>query len=174
MRKLIILSACLLAGCTLAGCKAKKMVTETETVERTDSNIQRTDSAAKSCVMEEVRTALTVYNRWGYIEFADSGGTLEVDAVGGVKAKGVRRVERGQQTTAQLAGHRTARMDSSAVHNEAVTQTVAKERKETLREPQKQGIAALKWYQRTIYRIGGLCCIAAIIYAIFLYMRRKR
>ena len=142
--------------------------------ERTDSNIQRADSTAKSSLMDEVRTALTVYNRWGYIDFADSGGTLEMDSTGGVKAKGVRRVVRGQQVTARQARHHTAKMDSSAVHNEATSQAATKERKETLREPQKQGIAALKWYQRAFYRIGGLCCIAAIIYAIFLYMRRKR
>ena len=38
----------------------------------------------------------------------------------------------------------------------------------------KQGVKALKWYQRTIYHIGVLCCLAAMIYAIFLYLRRKK
>lgn len=41
-------------------------------------------------------------------------------------------------------------------------------------QTQKQGVTALKWYQRTIYHIGALCCIAAIIWMIFLYIKKRR
>ena len=56
--------------------------------------------------------------------------------------------------------------------NEVGTQI--RDSKQANRDPQKQGVKALKWYQRTIYHIGFLCCVAVIIYAIFLYLRRKK
>ena len=68
----------------------------------------------------------------------------------------------------------TQSKDSTDTHKLQANGVQSRDNKQANREPQKQGVKALKWYQRTIYHIGFLCCVAAIIYAIFLYLRRKK
>lgn len=163
MKKFITICMCLLVLLGLIGCKTqKKVVSESITSERTDTTKLVTDSIHKATTKQENRTTLTIYNDWGYIEFADSGGTLTIDG-GLISAKGVKSYHQGKRATQAKAENITQNEDSTAAHKLQAKQ-----------EPQKQGVKALKWYQRTIYHIGFLCCVAAIIYAIFLYLRRKK
>ena len=164
---------CLLVLCRLIGCKTKKVVSEASTTERTDTTKFITDSVAKSTIKTENRTTLTFFNDWGYIEFADSGGTLTIDS-GLIKANGVKSYHHGKQATQTKAESITQNKDSTTTRKLQENAIYNKCNKQAKQQPQKQGVKALKWYQRTIYHIGFLCCVAAIIYAIFLYLRRKK
>jgi hypothetical protein len=165
---------CLLVLLGLIGCKTqKKVVSESITSERTDTTKLVTDSIHKATTKQENRTTLTIYNDWGYIEFADSGGTLTIDG-GLISAKGVKSYQHGKKAAQKKAESITQSKDSTDTHKLQANGMQSRDSKQANREPQKQGVKALKWYQRTIYHIGFLCCVAAIIYAIFLYLRRKK
>ena len=151
MKRLLSIFVCLLVLCGLIGCKTKKMVTESVTSERTDTTKFITDN----------------------IEFTDSGGTLTIDTLGNLKADGVKSYQHGKKAAQTRAESITQSKDSTDTHKLQANAVQSKDNKQA-KQPQKQGVKALKWYQRTIYHIGFLCCVAAIIYSILLYLRRKK
>lgn len=176
MKKFITICMCLLALFGLIGCKTtKKAVSESSTTtrEETDTTKLATDSIHVGTIRTDNRTTLTYFSDWGYIEFADSGGTLTIDG-GLISAKGVKSYHQGKRATQAKAENITQNEDSTAAHKLQANGIQSRDNKQAKQEPQKQGVKALKWYQRTIYHIGFLCCVAAIIYAIFLYLRRKK
>lgn len=177
MKKFITICMCLLALFGLIGCKTtKNAVSEssTNTREETDTNKLVTDSVHVVTIKADHRTTLTYFSDWGYIEFADNGGTLTIDTLGNLKADGVKSYQHGKKAAKKKAENVTQSKDSTNTHKLQANAVQSRDNKQANREPQKQGVKALKWHQRTIYHIGVLCCLAAIIYAIFLYLRRKK
>lgn len=174
MKKFITICMCLLVLCGLIGCKtSKKVVEQVTTSEKADTTKVTTDSIHDATTKQEHRATVTLYNDWGYIEFADSGGTLTIDK-GLITAKGVKSYHQGKKSSQTKAENITQSKDSTATHKLQENAIFNKDNKQAKQQPQKQGVQALKWYQRTIYHIGFLCCVAAIIYTIFLYLRRKK
>ena len=175
MKKFITICMCLLALFGLIGCKTtKKAVSESITSERTDTTKLVTDSIHVGTIRTDHRTTLTYFSDWGYIEFANNGGTLTIDTLGNLKADGVKSYQHGKKATQKKAESITQSKDSTDTHKLQANGVQSRGSKQANRGPQKQGVKALKWYQRTIYHIGFLCCVAEIIYAIFLYLRRKK
>lgn len=176
MKRFITICMCLLVLFGLIGCKSKQAVTTTTEVRetQTDTSTINVDSVLKSTTKQEKRTTVTLYNDWGYIEFADSGGTLTIDG-GMIKADGVKSYHQGKQAAQKQDTDTKVQTDSTATHKEQANGiTNQSHKKKQTPQPQKQGVAALKWYQRTIYHIGALCCIAAIIWAVFLYIKKRK
>lgn len=176
MKKYItIICVCLLILLGLMGCKTTSGCTvTTESELKTDTTKQSADSTQKTITKEEKRTTVTLYNDWGYIEFADSGGTLTIDG-GLIKANGVKSYRQGKQATQKQDTDTKVQTDSTSTHKEQANGvTNQSNKKKQPQQPQKQGVAALRWYQRTIYHIGALCCIAAIIWAVFLYIKKRK
>ena len=168
---------CLLALFGLIGCKTtKKAVSEspTTTREETDTTKLVTDSIHVGAIRTDNRTTLTYFSDWGYIEFANNGGTLTIDTLGILKADGVKSYQHGKKAAQNKTESVAQSKDSTDTHKLQANGAQSRDNKQASREPQKQGVKALKWYQRTIYHIGVLCCLSAIIYAIFLYLRRKK
>ena len=177
MKKFITICMCLLALFGLIGCKTtKKVVSEssTSTREETDTTKLVIDSIHVGTIRTDHRTTLKYFSDWGYIEFANNGGTLTIDTLGNLKADGVKTYQHGKKAAQKKAESITQRGDSTDTHKMQANGVQNRDNKQASRAPQKQGVKALKWYQRTIYHIGVLCCVAAIIYAIFLYLRRKK
>lgn len=174
MKKYItIICVCLLVLIGLMGCKTTSGCTvTTENELKTDTTKQSADSTQKTTTKEEKRTTVTLYNDWGYIEFTDSGGTLTIDG-GLIKANGVKSYRQGKQATQKQDTDTKVQTDSTATHKEQANGITNQSHKKK-QTPQKQGVAALKWYQRTIYHIGALCCIAAIIWAVSLYIKKRK
>ena len=177
MKKFITICMCLLALFGLIGCKTtKKVVSESSTTtrEETDTTKLVTDSIHVGTIKTDQRTTLTYFSDLGYIEFADNGGTLTIDTLGNLKADGVKSYQHGNKATQKKAESITQSKDSTNTHKLQANAVQSRDNKQASREPQKQGVKALKWYQRTIYHIGVLCCLSAIIYAIFSYLRSKK
>jgi len=193
MKKFITICMCLLALFGLIRCKTtKKAVSEssTSTREETDTTKLVTDSIHVGTIKIDYRTTLTYFSDWGYIEFIDSGGTLTIDTLGNLKANGVKSYKHGKKAAKEKAENTTQSKHSTDTHKLQANGVQSKDstganklqangmqsrdNKQANREPQKQGVKTLKWYQRTIYHIGVLCCVAAIIYTIFLYLRKKK
>lgn len=173
MKRLLSIFVCLLVLCGLIGCKTKKMVTESVTRERTDTTKFITDSIHVGTIRTNHQTTLTYFSDWGYIEFTDSGGTLTIDTLGNLKAYGVKSYQHGKKAAQTRAKSITQSKDSTDTHKLQANAVQSKDNKQA-KQSQKQGVKALKWYQSTIYHIGFLCCVAAIIYSILLYLRRKK
>ena len=98
MKKLITICMCLLALFGLIGCKTtKKAVSESSTTtrEETDTTKLATDSIHVGTIRTDNRTTLTYFSDWGYIEFANNGGTLTIDTLGNLKADGVKSYQHG-------------------------------------------------------------------------------
>ena len=177
MKKFITICMCLLALFGLIGCKTtKKSVLESSitTREKTDTTKLATDSIHVGTIRTDNRTTLTYFSDWGYIEFANNGGTLTIDTLGILKADGVKSYQHGKKAAQNKTESVAQRKDSTDTHKLQANGAQSRDNKQANRDPQKQGVKALKWYQRTIYHIGFLCCVAAIIYVIFLYLQRKR
>lgn len=177
MKKFITICMCLLALFGLIGCKTtKKAVLESSitTREKTDTTKLATDSIHVGTIRTNNRTTLTYFSDWGYIEFANNGGTLTIDTLGNLKADGVKSYQHGMKATQKKTESVTQNKDITDTHKLQANGVQSRDNKQDNIEPQKQGVKALKWYQRTIYHICFLCCVAAIIYAIFLYLQRKR
>lgn len=177
MKKFITICMCLLALFGLIGCKTtKKAVSESSTTtrEETDTTKLVTDSIRVGTIRTDNRTTLTYFSDWGHIEFANNGGTLTIDTLGNLKADGVKSYQHGKKAAQKKAGSITQSKDTTDTHKLQANGVQIRDNKQANGEPQKQGAKALKWYQRTIYHICFLCCVAAIIYAIFLYLQRKR
>lgn len=177
-RYITILCICLLVLIGLMGCKTTKQVVTTTTKvseELTDTTAIKVDSLLKTTTKQEKRTTVTIYNDWGYIEFADSGGTLTIDG-GIIKADGVKSYHQGKQAAQKTEQDTVEQTDSTATHKEQDNGITSRKQSNNKQQPrpQKQGVKALKWYQRTIYHIGALCCIAAIIWAVFLYIKKRK
>ena len=177
MKKFITICMCLLALFGLIGCKTtKKVVSESSTTtrEETDTTKLVADSIHVGAIRTDNRTTLTYFSDWGYIEFANNGGTLTIDTLGILKADGVKSYQHGKKAAQNKTESVAQSKDSTDTHKLQANGAQSRDNKQANREPQKQGVKALKWYQRTIYHIGVLCCLAAIIYAIFLCLRRKK
>ena len=177
MKKFITICMCLLALFWLIGCKTtKKVVSESSTTtrEETDTTKLVTDSIHVGTIKADHRTTLTYFSDFGYIEFANNGGTLTIDTLGNLKADCVKSYQHGKKATQKKTESVTQSKDSTNTHKLQANAVQSLDNKQANREPQKQGVKALKLYQRTIYHIGFLCCLAAIIYVIFLYLRRKK
>ena len=177
MKKFITICMCLLALFGLIGCKTtKKVVSESSTTtrEETDTTKLVTDSIHVGAIRTDNRTTLTYFSDWGYIEFANNGGTLTIDTLGNLKAKGVKSYQHGKKAAQNKTESVAQSKDSTDTHKLQANGAQSRDNKQDNIEPQKQGVKALKWYQRTIYHIGVLCCLSAVIYAIFLYLRRKK
>ena len=177
MKKFITICMCLLALFGLIGCKTtKKVVSESSTTtrEETDTTKLVTDSIHVGTIKTDQRTTLTYFSDLGDIEFADNGGTLTINTLGNLKADCVKSYQHGKKATQKKTESVTQSKDSTDTHKLQANGVQSRDNKQSNREPQKQGMKDLKWYQRTIYHIGVLCCLSAVIYAIFLYLRRKK
>lgn len=175
MRKFFNIGLCLLVVFVQIGCRTKKVVAEAVamTSEETDTTKFVTDSIHVGAIKTDNLTTLKYLSDWGYMEFADSGGTLTIDTEGHLKAEGVKSYHRGKQATKMWTENIAQSKDSVNTHKLQANGVQSRDNKQAYREPQEQGVKALKWYQRTIYYIGTLCCVMVIIYAIFLYLRHK-
>lgn len=169
MRRIMLYLSALLI---LVGCKAKKVVTEAAISEIIDTTKVATDSVHKKITEQNTQSSVTIHTDLGYIEFVGSGGTLSIDG-DNIKAEGVRSYYQSKHTTQAANKSASVTIDSTATHRQQANGLRSQETKYTKQEPQKQSAKAFKWYQRIVYYICALCCVATIIYAIFLYLRKK-
>ena len=106
------------------------------------------------------------------IEFVDGGGTVTIDSTGNVTLSGVKSIKGNFKQKAKEEKGITQADESVSTHNSkhGGIGLIESENRHEMKESKAE---APKWYQTILAKIGGLCCIAALIYAIFLYLKRK-
>lgn len=174
MRRAIYICVCLLVLCEAVGCKAtKKVVEESIMVEASDTTKIVADSIHTWAHAQEDHTIMTLSDDWGSIEFVSGGGTISITD-GTISAEGVKSYRQGKHYQSNEVRTNIFEEDSTIIHKAQANGVRSRIVEQSKQESQKQGVASLKWYQRAIFHIGFLCCLAAIIYSIFLYLKKKK
>ena len=128
------------------GCRTKKVVTdESSTVSLIDTTKTAADSLTAAHDLTDTTKTTQTEEESEVVEFVDGGGTITIDTIAD---------------------------EVSQVHNEQANGIKADESKTSHGESETK-IEKPVWYQTVLAKIGGLCCIAALLWALFLYLKRK-
>lgn len=173
MKRLTLIATVGVAAC-LFSCRTHKTVTATDqssTISFVDTTKLVSDTAThKVNTIDTTKTAAT-YEGGGMIEFVESGGKVNIDPSGNVTLEGVKNIK-GQHkgSTAQEKGV-TQQVEDTAGHREQATGVEAKQENQQKRTEEKT--PAQKWHETALARLGLGVCIAALLWVLFLYLRRK-
>lgn len=199
--KAVRLLAALMLIASLAGCRAKKaLIDESSTIVQVDTTKTAADNLTATQTVSDTETAsLTATHAATHttktaaqveestvIDFVDSGGTVSIDTAGNVALTGVKSIKgdtrrqhnevKGftQTDTETLAEVKETAQNGTITntHNEQVNGITNNEQKQSHQEKETT-ITRPKWYQTILAKIGGLCCIAALLWLLFLYLKRK-
>lgn len=199
--KAVRLLAVLMLIASLAGCRAKKaLIDESSTIVQVDTTKTVADSLTATQTMSDTETASLTATHTAtdttktaaqveestVIDFVDSGGTVSIDTAGNVTLTGVKSIKgdirrqhnevKGftQTDTETLTEAKETAQNGTITntHNEQVNGITTNEQKQSHQE-KKTAITRPKWYQTILAKIGGLCCIAALLWLLFLYLKRK-
>ena len=156
-----------------AGCRTKKVVTdESSTITLTDTTKTAADSLTATHGLTDTTKTMQTEEESGAIEFVDGGGTITIDTAGNVTLSGVKSCRGNRKTARHEERGITVADELSQVHNEQANGVKADESKATHGESETKTEKPV-WYQTVLAKIGGLCCIAALLWALFLYLKRK-
>ena len=170
MKQLILI---FLATLMRIGCKAKQTVIKENT---TASLIDTTHTVADTmgAVSNYTDTTTTTQNveQSATIEFVDGGGTVNIDTAGNVTMHGVKSIKGMGKADVTIKNGVTNRDSISARHTEKANGVTNSEARRSHGEldtkPEKPVL-----HQTVLAKIGWLCCIAALLWALFLYLKRK-
>lgn len=169
MKQLIFI---LMAALMLIECKAKQtVVNETTTASLIDTTKTVTDTTASTTAHVDTTKTAQHVEQSATIEFVDGGGTVTIDTMGNVTLQGVKNIKGSiKADRAEVKGvadsvstyqahsqTANARTETTASHSERSTKTSR----------------AIRWYERPLIWIGSLCCIAVLLWLIFIYIHKK-
>lgn len=175
MKRLLLIAAVGVgvAGC-LYSCKTHKTVTASD-LNAAQSYVDTTKTVADTAGRKQTNTDTTTnrvaYEGGGVIEFVEGGGKVSIDKAGNVTFDGVRNVK-GQHkgSIAQDKGV-SQKTEETAGHSEQLYGVRADQAKQVKQAEEKA--PAQKWYDTMFARIGLGVCIAALMWLLFLCLKRK-
>lgn len=170
---LIVLHVVAILLWLFCGCRSHKtVIDESHNTAFVDTTKVEADSTGQSHQVTDTTKTETQTEQSAAIEFVDGGGTVTIDSTGNVTLSGVKSIkgnfkqkakeEKGVSQVDETVSTHSSRHGGLGII-ESDERHVDKESK----------AEAPKWYQHILAKIGGLCCIAALIYALFLYLKRK-
>ena len=173
LETLIVIIALAFIAWLVCGCRSHRaIIDESHNVAIIDTSKVEADSTGESHLLTDTTKTESQTEQSAVIEFVDGGGTVTIDSAGNMTLTGVQSIK-GKVTNNVKQQNGISKADETvSTHNnkhgglgiiESDSRHVEKESK----------AEAPKWYQSVLAKIGGLCCIAALIYAIFLYLKRK-
>lgn len=173
MKRLTLIAAVGVVAC-LFSCRTQKTVTSTDR----DSSLSYADTTKtvadtighKQTTTDTTKTA-AAYEGVGVIEFVEGGGKVSIDSAGNVTFEGVKNIK-GQHkgSIAQNKGV-TQKAEETAGHREQLNGVTADQSQREKRTEEKA--PAQKWYETVLARLGLGVCIAALMWLLFLYIKRK-
>lgn len=149
---------------TLCGCKSHKVVTE---VTRIDTTKTVTDSVAVRTVTTDTAKSDTRATAFEVVQFVDSGGVILIDSMGNVSLQGVKLYKSARayhRQAVRRAAQQTDSVCSSVIQSNGIKEHCKQEQPEA---------KADKWYKSIVCPVVTLCCIAALLYLLFLYIKKK-
>ncbi len=155
------------AAAILTGCKSKQPLESREAV--IDTTKVSSDSVGGRTVSSETSSKSETWADSSILVFEPGGGTLTVDTAGGIALHGLQSWK---------VTRRRAKSNTKAKRQAEDSATVSYDRYsglafESVRHPVQDKRTTQAWYENAFMHIGALCCIAALIYVMFLYLKRK-
>ncbi len=132
--------------------------TEADTVNRKQTDTDTTKTAA-------------TYEEVGIIEFVEGSGKVSIDSEGNMTFEGVKNIKTGRNGTITQDKGVSRNIEETAGHREQINGVTANQTRYEKRIEEKA--PAEKWYETTFARIGQGVCIAALMWLLFLYLKRK-
>lgn len=172
MKPIYLLAA--LAVLPLFSCRTQKRIIESETTASaayTDTTKTVVDAAAVTLIETDTTKISTEIESQGIIDFVDGGGTVSIDSAGNVTLDGVKSIK-GQTQASVAQTHGAARqLNAAADHHEQLNGVTSDQQQTEKQTEEKEPVR--KWYETTFARIGLAVCIAALMWLLFLYLKRK-
>lgn len=173
MKRLTLIAAVGVVAC-LFSCRTQKTVTTTDrdsSLSYADTTKTVADTAGRKQIDTDTTKTAVNYEGVGVIEFVEGGGKVSIDSAGNVTFEGVKNIK-GQRkgNIAQDKGV-TRKVDEAAGHREQLNGVTADQTQREKRTEEKA--PAQKWYETAFARIGLGVCIAALMWLLFLYLKRK-
>ena len=157
----------------LSGCRTKKVVTdESSTVSLIDTTKTQTDSLTNTVTLTDTTKTTETTEQNTVIEFVAGGGTVSIDSAGNVTLTGVASITGNLKNDKTEQAGVTVHDEQTQVHNEQANGVQSNEQTQIHHEAETV-TEKPRWYQTILAKIGGLCCIAALLWLLFLYLKRK-
>lgn len=173
MKRLLLLAAVGVAGC-LYSCKTHKTVTASD-LNAAQSYVNTTKTVADTAGRKQTDTDTTknrvAYEGVGVIEFVEGGGKVSIDKAGNVTFDGVKNVRGQRKGNIEQDKGVTRQVEETAGHREQLNGVKADQSQREKRTEEK--VPAQKWYKTALMRLGLGVCIAALMWLLFLYLKRK-
>ena len=171
MKRLLILPALFLG---LLSCRTQKSVTTTDrnTVQSyVDTTQTAVDTSALNLSAIDTTKTAAAFEGSQQIEFVEGGGKVYIDSAGNITLDGVINIKsHGKGSVAQDKGV-AQQIGNIASHREQAKGINAKQTDQQKQTEEKA--PARKWYETTLARLGLGVCIAALLWVLFLYLRRR-
>lgn len=168
---------CLLAAIAvlpLFSCRTHKTITESETTASasyTDTTKTVADAVTRTLTETDTTKTTGAVESRGVIEFVEGGGKVSIDTAGNVTLNGVKSIKGQRQANASQENGIARQAEETAGHREQLN-GVAADKQEAAKQTEEKA-PAQKWYDTMLARIGLAVCIAALMWLLFLYLKRK-
>ena len=163
------------AAAGLLSCRTQKIVANTD-LNAAQSYVDTTKTVADTASHKQTDTDTTkttaAYEGVGVIEFVEGGGKVSIDKAGNVTFDGVKNVRGQRKGNIEQDKGVTQKTEETAGHSEQLNGVRADQAKQVKQTEEKT--PTQKWYDTMFARIGLGVCIAALMWLLFLYLKRKK
>lgn len=164
----------LMAVILICSCSTQKSVTNTDR----DSSLSYADTTKivadtigyKQTDTDTTKTVAT-YEGIGLIEFVEGGGKVSIDSAGNVTFEGVKNIKSKRKGGIAQGKGISREVEETAGHREQLNGVKADQTQREKRTEEKT--TAQRWYETAFVRLGQGVCIAALMWLLFLYLKRK-
>lgn len=173
MKRLTLIAAVGVAAC-LFSCRAHKTVTATDqssTTSFVDTTKLVSDTAGRKQTDTDTTKTAVNYEGVGVIEFVEGGGKVSIDSAGNVTFEGVKNIKGQRKGNIEQDKGVSRKVEEAAGHREQLNGVKADQTQHEKRTEEKA--PAQKWYETALARLGLGVCIAALMWLIFLYLKKK-
>lgn len=164
----------LMALIMICSCRTQKAVTATDrnsSLSYADTTKIVADTIGYKQTDTDTTKTVATYEGIGLIEFVDGGGKVSIDSAGNVTFEGVKNIK-GKRKGSIAQDKGVAReVKETAGHREQLNGVKADQIQREKRTEEKT--TAQRWYETAFVRLGQGVCIAALMWLLFLYLKRK-
>lgn len=173
MKRLTLIFAVGAATCILS-CRTQKAVTATDqnsSLSYADTTKIVADTTGHTQNDTDTTKTAATYEGVGLIEFVEGGGKVSIDSAGNITFEGVKNIKRRRKGSIAQDKGVAHEVKETTGHSEQLNGVKADQTKQEKRTEEKA--PAQKWYETALVRLGLGVCIAALMWLLFLYLKRK-
>lgn len=158
----------------LFSCKSKQaIVTDSNSVVSvTDTTKVIADTATYRHTETDTTKTAGQFEDGGKVEFVEGGGKVSIDTAGNVILEGVKNIKHRRKGSVTQDKGITQAEEKNAGHTEQLN-GITNDQTHQVKTEEKPA-PGQKWYETGFMRIGQLCCIALLMWVLFLYLKRKK